>query len=344
MIERGEVTNHLEQAAFVFDGVTPVPRDASGGAGLCARWQAGFNADGMFEALDLTLGWDGEGSGPAAPTLALVLAHLDNTYWIPHFRLLHEVTAPAPAGPAPVSPAPPGIGALQGLLIIEDIVGQAAPSIGIEPDEMRYLNLYRPGQSTPDGRKVHHPEHLDEIWAQTLLFSDFPTRMTGINAFNREHTDRKRGLAITPMKRAVGGHAALLYGCAVAEVEVEGASGTYVIRRVDLMQEGGSTQAEPDAARQVHDGFRAGMGWLMAGGDAASTSEFELNIEVLPQAADPQIDASTLAEAPMLLAFAVREAARQAAASFGPYSTSVALASPATPQAIHRALDSARGQ
>ncbi|EFL13184.1 xanthine dehydrogenase [Streptomyces sp. C] len=44
----------------------------------------------------------------------------------------------------------------------------------------------------------------------------------------------------------------------------------------------------------------------------------------------------------MMLAFSVREALRQAAAAFGPAGTGVELASPATPEAVYWAVESAR--
>ena len=47
-------------------------------------------------------------------------------------------------------------------------------------------------------------------------------------------------------------------------------------------------------------------------------------------------------EPPLMLAFAVREALRQAAAAFGPAGTSVDLASPATPEAVFWAVERAR--
>jgi xanthine dehydrogenase large subunit len=45
-----------------------------------------------------------------------------------------------------------------------------------------------------------------------------------------------------------------------------------------------------------------------------------------------------------MLAFSVREALRQAAAAFGPSGVSVELASPATPEAVFWALDTARSK
>ena len=47
-------------------------------------------------------------------------------------------------------------------------------------------------------------------------------------------------------------------------------------------------------------------------------------------------------EPPLMLAFSVREALRQAAAAFGPEGVSVDLASPATPEAVWWALEGAR--
>ena len=47
-------------------------------------------------------------------------------------------------------------------------------------------------------------------------------------------------------------------------------------------------------------------------------------------------------EPPLMLAFSVREALRQAAAAVGPPGTSVELASPATPEAVYWAVENAR--
>ena len=47
-------------------------------------------------------------------------------------------------------------------------------------------------------------------------------------------------------------------------------------------------------------------------------------------------------EPPLMLAFSVREALRDACAAFGGPGTAVDLASPATPEAVYWALDGAR--
>jgi len=47
-------------------------------------------------------------------------------------------------------------------------------------------------------------------------------------------------------------------------------------------------------------------------------------------------------EPPLMLAFSVREALRQAAAAFGPPGWSVDLGCPSTPEAVYWAIDAAR--
>jgi xanthine dehydrogenase large subunit len=47
-------------------------------------------------------------------------------------------------------------------------------------------------------------------------------------------------------------------------------------------------------------------------------------------------------EPPLMLAFSVREALRQAAAAFGPVGTSVDLGCPSTPEAVYWAVEQAR--
>ena len=47
-------------------------------------------------------------------------------------------------------------------------------------------------------------------------------------------------------------------------------------------------------------------------------------------------------EPPVMLAFAVREALREAVAAFGPTGVSVDLASPATPEAVFWAIEGVR--
>ena len=58
-----------------------------------------------------------------------------------------------------------------------------------------------------------------------------------------------------------------------------------------------------------------------------------------PTRTAPCYGSKAVGEPPLMLAFSVREALRQAAAAFGPAGTSVDLASPATPEAVYWAVE-----
>ncbi|MGX1128088.1 xanthine dehydrogenase molybdopterin-binding subunit B [Streptomyces glaucescens] len=119
---------------------------------------------------------------------------------------------------------------------------------------------------------------------------------------------------------------------------------------------------------QVEGGFVQGAGWLTLEDlrwdtsdgpnrgrlltQAASTYKLpsfsempeEFNVTLLENAAEEGAvyGSKAVGEPPLMLAFSVREALRQAAAAFGPDGTSVELASPATPEAVYWAIQTAR--
>ncbi len=71
----------------------------------------------------------------------------------------------------------------------------------------------------------------------------------------------------------------------------------------------------------------------------------EFNVRLLENATEEGAvyGSKAVGEPPLMLAFSVREALRQAAAAFGPDGISVELASPATPEAVYWAVEEARG-
>ncbi|MDX3533253.1 xanthine dehydrogenase molybdopterin binding subunit [Streptomyces sp. MB09-01] len=158
------------------------------------------------------------------------------------------------------------------------------------------------------------------------------------------------------------------YGAAAAEVEVDGFTGTYRIRRVDIVHDVGDSLSPMIDIGQVEGGFVQGAGWLTLedlrwdAGDgpnrgrlltqAASTYKLpsfsempeEFNVRLLENATEEGAvyGSKAVGEPPLMLAFSVREALRQAAAEFGPAGVSVELASPATPEAVYWAVEAAR--
>lgn len=158
------------------------------------------------------------------------------------------------------------------------------------------------------------------------------------------------------------------YGVAAAEVEVDGFTGAYRTRRVDIVHDVGDSLSPLVDLGQVEGGFVQGMGWLTledlrwdeSDGPArgrlttqsASTYKLpafselpdELNVALLERAHEDGVvyGSKAVGEPPLMLAFAVREALREAVAGFGPEGVSVDLASPATPEAVFWAVERAR--
>ena len=147
-------------------------------------------------------------------------------------------------------------------------------------------------------------------------------------------------------------------GAAVAEVEVDGYTGMHRIRRVDIVHDTGDSLNPGVDRGQIEGGFVQGAGWLTceelkwdAKGrllthsastyqiPAISDAPMEFNVTLLPQAAQSGTihGSKAVGEPPLMLAFSVREAIRDAVASFGG-DGEVRLASPATPEAIFRAI------
>ncbi|MGR8008503.1 xanthine dehydrogenase molybdopterin binding subunit [Streptomyces hypolithicus] len=158
------------------------------------------------------------------------------------------------------------------------------------------------------------------------------------------------------------------YGAAAAEVEVDGFTGAYRIRRVDIVHDVGDSLSPMIDIGQVEGGFVQGAGWLTLEdmrwdtGDgpnrgrlltqAASTYKLpsfsempeEFNVTLMENATEEGsvYGSKAVGEPPLMLAFSVREALRQAAAAFGPAGVSVELASPATPEAVYWAIEATR--
>ncbi len=165
--------------------------------GFHATWKVGFDADGRIQALTGTLTADGGWSlDLSEPVQARALCHIDNAYWIPNIEVHGRISKTHKTSQTAFR----GFGGPQGMLVIEDILGRCAPALGISARELRRRNFYRPGQTTPYGQPVRHPERLERLWSQVAESGDVDRRLVEIEAFNAVHEHTKRALAITPVK------------------------------------------------------------------------------------------------------------------------------------------------
>jgi xanthine dehydrogenase large subunit len=153
------------------------------------------------------------------------------------------------------------------------------------------------------------------------------------------------------------------YGAAVSEVEIDGFTGMFQIRRVDILHDVGSSISPLVDRGQIEGGFAQGVGWLtseeLVWDDAgvlrtvgASTYKLptlgecpeDFRVEMLPKAAEPTVikGSKAVGEPPFMLAMSMREAIRDAVAAFGDSPKRVELGCPSTPEAIFWAIEALR--
>jgi xanthine dehydrogenase large subunit len=148
-------------------------------------------------------------------------------------------------------------------------------------------------------------------------------------------------------------------GAAVSEVEVDGYTGMSTVRRVDILHDVGDSLNPGVDRGQIEGGFVQGMGWLTredlrwdAKGvllsHSASTYQIpafsdapaDFRVALFQDATQPTVvhGSKAVGEPPLMLAISVREALREAVAAFGEKPGEIALASPATGEAIFAAV------
>ena len=152
------------------------------------------------------------------------------------------------------------------------------------------------------------------------------------------------------------------YGAAVSEVEVDGFTGQWSLRRVDIVHDVGESLNPLVDRGQIEGGFIQGLGWLTmeefvwdeegrprtvepATYKIPTIGEVSeaFTVRLLERAAQPGViyGSKAVGEPPLMLAISVREAIREAVAAFGE-PRSVPLAAPSTPEAILNAIDAVR--
>jgi xanthine dehydrogenase large subunit len=153
------------------------------------------------------------------------------------------------------------------------------------------------------------------------------------------------------------------YGAAISEVEVDGFTGTFRLRQVDVVHDVGESLNPLIDRGQIEGGFVQGMGWLtmeeLVWDDEGRLRTFspstykiptvgeipeKFNVRLLERAPQTGViyGSKAVGEPPLMLAISVREAIRAAIAAFGETVKYVPLALPATPEAILTAIENVR--
>uniref|UniRef100_A0A6Q2Z659 xanthine dehydrogenase n=1 Tax=Esox lucius TaxID=8010 RepID=A0A6Q2Z659_ESOLU len=92
-----------------------------------------------------------------------------------------------------------GFGGPQGMLVAESWINDVAQSLGLPTEQVRRLNLYKQGDTTPYSQILEHIT-LDRCWDECLETAHYKQRRAAVDQYNRNHRWTKRGLAIVPTK------------------------------------------------------------------------------------------------------------------------------------------------
>ncbi len=215
------------------------------------------------------------------------------------------------------------------------------------------------------------PEPETLVWAEEKVFSPRQAKVSVSFAqvVRRAYFERvslsATGFYATPgihWDRVAGRGRPFFYfacGAAVTEVEVDGFTGMTRVRRVDILHDAGESINAGINRGQIEGGFIQGMGWMTSEelkwddkGRLLSHSPDTykipsvgdtpriFNVAMLKRAAQDGVvfGSKAVGEPPFMLAISVREAIRDAVASFGEPGGEVQLALPATCEAIYSAI------
>ncbi len=162
-----------------------------------ARYAAGFTEDGRLEGVRISLYSDGGWSlDLSEPVLSRAMFHCDNAYLLPAAELTGLICLTHKTSQTAFR----GFGGPQGMLVIEEILDQAARRLSLPPEIVRERNFYHEGDTTHYGQPVKHAGRIEMIWRRLKHSSGFAQRREEIDRWNARHPHLKRGLAITPVK------------------------------------------------------------------------------------------------------------------------------------------------
>ncbi|KAL3045459.1 hypothetical protein OYC64_013683 [Pagothenia borchgrevinki] len=160
------------------------------------KYKVGFLNSGKVVALDVSYYSNvGHSMDLSLSVMERALFHMENSYSLTNVRgrgFLCKTNLPS-------NTAFRGFGGPQGMMVTENWITDVAQSLGKPSDEVRRLNLYMEGQSTPYNQ-ILGQFTLDRCWDECMLRSEYQQRRAAIELYNKQNRWTKRGLAIVPTK------------------------------------------------------------------------------------------------------------------------------------------------
>uniref|UniRef100_A0A8D0ENG6 Aldehyde oxidase 1 n=1 Tax=Strix occidentalis caurina TaxID=311401 RepID=A0A8D0ENG6_STROC len=164
------------------------------------KYKVGFMNDGRIRAVDAKYYINGGCTPDESVLVAEVsLLKMDNAYKIPNLRCW----AYACKTNLPSNTAFRGFGFPQSALVTETWITGVADKIGLSPEKIREINMYKENEQTHFKQKLD-PQNLIRCWNECMEKSAYYSRKTAVNEFNKQNHWKKKGIAIVPMKFPFG--------------------------------------------------------------------------------------------------------------------------------------------
>uniref|UniRef100_A0A8C3L2F9 FAD-binding PCMH-type domain-containing protein n=1 Tax=Chrysolophus pictus TaxID=9089 RepID=A0A8C3L2F9_CHRPC len=164
------------------------------------KYKVGFMKDGRIMAADFQCYINGGCTKDESElVIEYIVLKVDNAYNIPNLR----VRGHACKTNLPSNTAFRGFGFPQAGLFVETCIVAVATKTGLPHEKVREINMYK-GVNRTAFKEKFDAENLWKCWKECLVKSDYHSRKTKVEEFNRKNYWKKKGIAIIPMKFSVG--------------------------------------------------------------------------------------------------------------------------------------------
>ncbi|KAM7152977.1 aldehyde oxidase 2-like isoform 1-T1 [Macrochelys suwanniensis] len=174
------------------------------------KYKVGFTNDGRITAADIE-SYINAGCTLDESELVIdyVVLKTDNAYKIPNLR----VRGRACKTNLPSNTAFRGFGFPQSGLFTESWIATVATQTGLPHEKIREINMYKGANLTPFKEELD-ATNLVKCWKECMEKSEYYSRKTAVEEFNKQNYWKKKGIAIIPMKFSVGFNATLYHQAA----------------------------------------------------------------------------------------------------------------------------------
>ncbi|KAA9340739.1 xanthine dehydrogenase molybdopterin binding subunit [Adhaeribacter soli] len=158
-------------------------------------FKIGLDKDFKIKAYEVTFYQNAGAAADLSPAvMERTLFHATNSYFIPNVR----ATAYSCKTNLPPNTAFRGFGGPQGMFVIESAIAFAAEKLGVAASVIQKANLLKEGDEFPYGQHTEGCE-AENCWQTAESRYNLEQLREEVNAFNRENTLLKKGMALMPI-------------------------------------------------------------------------------------------------------------------------------------------------